>query len=67
VYRSPIGAQQLLGIAITMVGVVVVVSQGTVQRLAELAFSRGDLIALVAFAIYAGYAVGLRRRPPVAA
>ena len=46
-----------------MLGVVAIAAQGDPARLMALAFNSGDVMMLVAAAIYAGYTVGLRQRP----
>ncbi len=63
-YRTPVGALQLIGVVVTLAGVVIVASSGSVARLAALAVNHGDLLMVVACGLYAAYAVGLRRRPP---
>ena len=58
-------ALQALGAFITMVGVVVIASQGDLKKLEALAFNSGDVMMVVAAVLYAGYTVGLRQRPNV--
>ena len=58
-------ALQVLGAAITMVGVATIAAQGDPARLAALAFNGGDLLMLAAVVLYAGYTIGLRERPRV--
>ncbi len=58
-------ALQALGAAVTMVGVATIAAQGELARLMALAFNGGDAMMLVAVALYAGYTVALRERPPV--
>jgi drug/metabolite transporter (DMT)-like permease len=58
-------AVQALGAFITMVGVVVIASQGDLAKLEALAFNSGDVMMVVAAVLYAGYTVGLRHRPNV--
>lgn len=65
--RTPIRAPQVLGIAVSFVGVIAVASGGDLGILRDLAFNLGDVMMLVASALLAGYTVGLRRRPPVEA
>ena len=64
-YRSRVTAMQLAGVVLTLVGVVFVASAGDLKRLAGLVFNQGDVLMIVACALYAGYAVGLRQRPAV--
>lgn len=56
---------QLLGVAITLGGIVVVASAGDPGVLAALGFNIGDVWILVASMLYAGYMLGLRQRPDV--
>jgi len=65
VYRTPVSAVQIAGVAVTMVGVALVAAHGDLATLASLAFADGDLLMVAACALYAGYTVALRRRPPV--
>lgn len=62
-YRAPVGWMQILGVMVTLLGVMVVASRGEASRLAALAFNQGDLIMLLACLCYAAYTVALRRRP----
>ena len=64
-FRAKFGALQLAGIAITMTGVVLVVSQGNLTVLAAFDFNQGDLFMLLASLCYAAYTLGLRNRPQV--
>ena len=56
---------QALGALVTMLGVVAIAAQGDPARLMALAFNSGDVMMIVAAALYAGYTVGLRERPHV--
>ncbi len=62
-YRSRVRMPQILGILITMIGVVIVTTNGSFERLVTLSFQRGDLLMIFACILYAGYSVGLRRCP----
>lgn len=64
-YRSRITSLQAVGLAVTVAGVALVASRGSWEVLRSLAFNIGDVGILVASALYAGYTVGLRRRPPM--
>jgi len=64
-YRSPVTRLQLAGVALTVTGVVIVGAGGSLQRLATLTLNHGDVLMVIACSLYAGYAVGLRRRPAV--
>ncbi|MBV8473657.1 MAG: DMT family transporter [Hyphomicrobiales bacterium] len=56
---------QAIGAFLTVVGVVAIASHGEWSRLAGLQFNSGDLLLLIACVFYAGYTIGLRRRPDV--
>jgi drug/metabolite transporter (DMT)-like permease len=56
---------QMLGVAVTLAGIVVVASRGQLAVLTGLAFNEGDVWMVIASALYAGYMLGLRRRPAV--
>jgi|TARA_B100001079_G_scaffold225364_1_gene202466 drug/metabolite transporter (DMT)-like permease len=64
-YRTSITQLQILGVTITLVGVVLVATGGDWTRLVEQAINRGDFFMLMACLLYAGYAVALRNRPAV--
>ncbi|WP_345537953.1 DMT family transporter [Variovorax defluvii] len=66
-FRTRVGGLQLVGVALTLAGIVVVASGGHPERLAQLAFNVGDVWMIVASLLYAAYALGLRRRPEVPA
>jgi drug/metabolite transporter (DMT)-like permease len=63
--KVPISLLQMAGILVTMVGVILVATKGDVTYLLELAFTRGDLLMVIACFFYAAYTVGLKRRPAV--
>jgi drug/metabolite transporter (DMT)-like permease len=58
-------ALQALGALVTMLGVIVIASQGDPARLKALAFNSGDMLIFAGSVLYAGYTVGLRQRPNV--
>jgi drug/metabolite transporter (DMT)-like permease len=65
VYRTPVGGLQLAGVLMAMVGVVIIASGGELARLAGFALNAGDVLMIAACLLYAGYTLGLSRRPPV--
>lgn len=65
VHRTPIGAMQALGVAVTLVGVAVIASRGDIQVLSTLSFATGDLYMILAGALYAGYTIAIRHRPAI--
>jgi len=66
-YRVRISLFQALGVGITMLGVVVVGIEGDLNQLRTVSFNRGDLLVLLACALYAAYTIGLRHRPETGA
>jgi drug/metabolite transporter (DMT)-like permease len=66
-FKTRITALQVVGVVLTMTGIAIVASRGHIEVLAALAFNIGDIWMVVACLLYAGYALGLRRRPAVPA
>ncbi len=66
-YRTKVTVRQVAGAVVTMAGVVLVATGGSLHRLADLAFKQGDLLMVIACVLYAGYTVALRRKPAVSA
>lgn len=64
-FRTPIGGLQALGVAVTILGVLVTASRGDWHVLAQLSFVPGDLWMIIACVLYAGYTVAIRTRPPM--
>ncbi len=56
---------QTLGVAISLAGVAVIASGGSLETLLHMSFNRGDTWILVALALNAVYGPLLRYRPPV--
>lgn len=65
VFGTRITWKQCIGLLITLVGVVAVVSGGSLEKLMILTFNIGDLLMLTACVFYSGYTLGLRNRPDV--
>jgi drug/metabolite transporter (DMT)-like permease len=63
IFREKATVRQMAGIAVTMVGVAVIVTQGDVERLTGLSFNPGDLLATLAVFIVSAYNVLLQKRP----
>ncbi len=63
VYRDTISRPQALGVAISLAGVLAVLTGGDLGVLASLKLNRGDLIVLVGMVFWAVYTVLLRMRP----
>lgn len=67
VYRTAVTPLQIAGVVVTMLGVALVGTGGDLARVTGLAVNLGDLLMVVACLLYAGYTVGLQRRPAVGA
>ena len=68
VLRTRISFLQICGLVLSLGGVVLLVSGGSINVLKSVKFNIGDLLMLVACLCYAGYTLGLSRRivmPPV--
>jgi drug/metabolite transporter (DMT)-like permease len=57
---------QIAGMALSFSGAGLIAAKGDIFSLAALSFNSGDLMMIVACVLYAGYAVALRDRPPLA-
>ena len=64
-FGQRINAIQAAGVTLTLLGVVIVASGGSLQALAEFSVNRGDIFMLIACLIYAVYSLGLSRSPKV--
>ena len=64
-FGQRITSVQGIGVAVTLLGVVIVAAGGNLDELAEFSINRGDLFMLIACFIYAAYSLGLSRGPKV--
>ena len=64
-FREPLTRGQIAGVFVSLAGVATIVSGGDPNRLAELALNIGDVIVVLATAVYALYSALLRRRPTI--
>jgi len=67
IWRHQITGLQGLGVIITLLGVVIVASDGDWGAVQSLSVNRGDLFMLIACFLYAAYSIGLSRKPKVSA
>ena len=63
VFRDRVTYRQTFGIALSLFGVLFLISSGDVTNLAELELNQGDLLVLLAYLSWAFYAVLLRLLP----
>jgi drug/metabolite transporter (DMT)-like permease len=61
--RQTATSRQFLGMALSFLGVVVIVAHGSLTSLAEFRFNPGDLLIVLSIPIWCVYTVLLRRRP----
>ena len=61
-FRTSVNLVQIVGVAVTMLGVVFVSINGELEKLMSLSFNKGDLLMLIAVILYGAYTVGLRRK-----
>ena len=61
-FADRVGLLQALGIAVSFVGVLAIISRGDPQALASLGFNRGDVIILFNMGLWALYSASLRKR-----
>ena len=62
-FRTRVRPLQLVGVAITIVGVALTASHGDLSRILALDINFGDLLVLIASLAYAVYSITLRWRP----
>jgi drug/metabolite transporter (DMT)-like permease len=66
IFRDRIFPLQALGIAISLMGVLAIVSKLDLQVLATFAFNPGDMIIFLNMTLWAVYSACLRLKPPIA-
>ena len=66
IFRDALRPLQVLGIVVSLSGVLAIVSRLDLSVLQALEFNRGDVIIFANMALFAGYSVFLRKRPPIA-
>lgn len=64
-FGEKVSARQALGVVVTLIGVIVVVSKGDLEVLARFAFNYGDLLMFIAAILYSAYTVAIRNRPSI--
>ncbi len=62
-FRDRVTRRQLIGIALSLLGVVALVTKGEAARLLALSFTPGDLWAIASLPVWSLYTVLLKRRP----
>ena len=64
-FKERLGPLNFVGVALSFVGVMVIVSRGDAGTFATFTFNKGDVILLANMGIWAVYSVFLRTRPPI--
>ncbi|WP_152045136.1 DMT family transporter [Aureimonas psammosilenae] len=64
-FRTPASLFQIVGFALTLVGVAVTAAHGHLETLLSLDLNRGDAMMMIAVVIYGLYTVALRWKPAV--
>ena len=64
IYNIKIRALQVVGMTMTVFGVVIVAMHGDATQLSGFRLDRGDALVLISCLFYAAYTLGLRARPP---
>src|SRR5215210_3039301 len=64
-YGTRIHGRQIIGMAVTLLGALLVATRADLATLITFSFNIGDLWMVAACGLYAGYTVALRAKPPV--
>jgi len=64
-YRETVTPVQIVGVLLSLAGVLAIVGQGDLTVLLGLSLNLGDLLIFIAVAGYAAYSALLRQRPPL--
>jgi drug/metabolite transporter (DMT)-like permease len=64
-FRDPLLPNQMIGIAVSLVGVLLIISQGDMATITSLAFNWGDLLVVFNMAVWSVYSTCLRLRPQI--
>jgi drug/metabolite transporter (DMT)-like permease len=59
-FRDPLSRRQAAGVAVSFLGVVILISRGDLEMLANFDFNLGDILVLFAYVSWACYAVFMR-------
>lgn len=62
-FKQRVSAKQMLGVAVSLVGVLAILTKGHLEALAALKFNQGDLIVLASMVLWALYTQMLKWRP----
>jgi Predicted permease, DMT superfamily len=63
IYRDTITRVQAVGVGVSLVGILAIITRGDLSVLAQLELNKGDLIVLTGMVFWAAYTVFLRMKP----
>ena len=61
--HTKVSKVEIFGMSVALIGVLIVISEGSLTALTALSTNIGDLFALLAVFLYASYTIGLKRSP----
>ena len=64
-FREKINLIQIIGVIMTFLGVLILVSKANIKVLLLLSLNYGDLVMFLSCFLYAGFTLGLRNKPPI--
>lgn len=62
-FRIRVSPAQIIGFGLTLIGIAITASSGSLTRLINLELNQGDALMLLAVVFYGGYTVALRYKP----
>jgi drug/metabolite transporter (DMT)-like permease len=62
-YRELLTTRQILGVCVSLCGVLLIIAKGQLATLLHVDFNRGDIYVLIAAALWAFYSANLKRYP----
>jgi drug/metabolite transporter (DMT)-like permease len=62
--REPLSRLQITGVAVSLTGVLAILSEGSLETLASFRLNGGDLLVILSMAMWSVYTICLRWRPP---
>ncbi|MBM9513642.1 DMT family transporter [Desulfogranum marinum] len=63
-YRDLLTPRQILGVCVSLCGVLLIIAKGQLATLLQVDFNRGDIYVLIAAVMWAFYSANLKRYPP---
>ncbi len=62
-FNDRLSLRQCLGVTVSLVGVLLIISQGDLVNLLHLQFNKGDILVVIAACLWAFYSVNLKKYP----